>query len=229
MDWRDFAQRLGVMAHDLLAQESVDATLERITGAATELVEGCDAAGILVLVRGEAVTLAPSQPMAAKLDQLQYELGEGPCFDAVRAAVPGRVFRVADVTGMESRWPDFVPAARDLGVGSIMGFLLSTGDEEFGALNFYSQRPGAFTETSEAAGVVLASHAAVAISSARSHAQLEEAIATRHQIGEAMGILMARHRITGEQAFNVLRRYSQDNNTKLRDVARQVSERGALT
>ncbi len=72
-----------------------------------------------------------------------------------------------------------------------MGFLLFTEDEDLGALNLYSRRPGAFTEASELAGWLLASHAAVAFSSARTHAQMERAVATRHVIGEAMGISWA--------------------------------------
>ncbi|MGW5926992.1 GAF and ANTAR domain-containing protein [Streptomyces anulatus] len=228
MDWRGFAQQMGAMAHDLLEQPSVDRTLDRITGSATELVEGCDAAGILLLSDQEALSLAPSEPLVAELDQLQYRLGQGPCFDAARHAAKERVFRIADFTLVESRWPGFVPEALKLGVGSMMGFLLLTDDDDFGALNFYSHRPGAFTENSQTAGVLLASHAAVALSAARTHAQMEQAVATRHLIGQAMGILMARHHIAENDAFNVLRRYSQDNNVKLRDIARQVCEQGRL-
>lgn len=69
----------------------------------------------------------------------------------------------------------------------------------------------------------------MAFSSARSHAQLEQAVATRHTIGEAMGILMGSHRLTEEEAFDVLRRYSQENNIKLREVARRVCEQGSLS
>ncbi|MGW8889389.1 GAF and ANTAR domain-containing protein [Streptomyces sp. NPDC055749] len=228
MDWRGFAEQMGAMAHDLLEQPSVDRTLERITGSATELVEGCDAAGILLLNDQQAVSLAPSERLVVKLDQLHHRLGQGPCFDAARHSVKERVFRIADFTLEESRWPDFVPEALKLGAGSMMGFLLFTEDEDFGALNFYSREPGAFTEVSQTAGVLLASHAAVALSSARTHAQMEQAVATRHQIGQAMGILMARHHIAENEAFNVLRRYSQDNNVKLRDIAQQVSEQGRL-
>ncbi|WP_437105070.1 ANTAR domain-containing protein [Streptomyces californicus] len=43
-----------------------------------------------------------------------------------------------------------------------------------------------------------------------------------------MGILMARHNIPENQAFNTLRRYSQDHNVKLRDVALLLCEQGAL-
>ena len=126
-------------------------------------------------------------------------------------------------------WPRYVAEARKLGLGSMMGFLLYTEEEDLGALNIYSRSPGAFTEAGETAGWLLASHAAVAFSSARTHAQLEQAVATRHIIGEAMGILMGSHELTEDQAFDVLRRYSQDKNVKLREVARMICERGGLT
>ncbi|MER6029937.1 GAF and ANTAR domain-containing protein [Streptomyces sp. NPDC001851] len=229
MDWARFAQQMASMARDLLAQESLGATLERITGSATELVEGCDAAGIMVLHGAKVQTLAPTRQLVVDSDRLQERLAEGPCFDAARSGEREPVFRIADLTREQPRWPAFAPMAHQLGVGSMMGFLLYTEDEELGSLNLYSRRPGAFTEASELAGWLLASHAAVAFSSARTHAQMEHAVATRHTIGEAMGILMGSHHLTEEQAFDVLRRYSQENNIKLREVARRVCERGSLS
>ncbi|MGW0817843.1 GAF and ANTAR domain-containing protein [Streptomyces viridiviolaceus] len=228
MDWRVFAEQMASLARDLLAQDSLSATLERITASATELVEGCDAAGILILRGRKVQSLAPTDQVVVDSDRLQESLGEGPCFDAARSSTGQRQYRIADFTDEAHRWPAYVPEARRLGLGSMMGILLFTEDEDLGALDFYSRRPGAFTEASETAGWLLASHAAVAFSSARTHAQLQEAIGTRHTIGEAMGILMGSHRLTEDQAFAALRRYSQDHNVKLRDVARRVCERGGL-
>ncbi|WP_458248209.1 GAF and ANTAR domain-containing protein [Streptomyces sp. MAI_2237] len=219
---------MAAMARDLLAQDSVDATLERITSSAVELVEGCDAAGILVLQGRQVQTLAPTDDLVVDSDRLQERLGEGPCFDTARSSVRERVFRIPDLTGQQLRWPAFAPQASRLGIGSMMGFLLFTEDEDFGALNLYSRKPGMFTEASEQAGWLLASHAAVAFSSARTHAQLEQAMATRHVIGEAMGILMGSRRLTEEEAFDVLRRYSQEHNLKLREVARMICEQGGI-
>ncbi|MFF5030011.1 ANTAR domain-containing protein [Streptomyces collinus] len=228
MDWRTFAQQMATMARDLLAQDSVHATLERITSSATELVEGCDAAGVLIL-RGKRVeSLAPTHQLVVDSDSLQERLQEGPCFDAARTQAGERVFRIADFEAPSPRWPAYVPQGRKLGLGSMMGFLLFTEDEDLGALNLYSHNAGAFSEVSETAGWLLASHAAVAFSSARSHAQLEQAVSTRHMIGEAMGILMGSRHLTEDQAFDVLRRYSQEHNVKLREVARQVCEQGSL-
>lgn len=228
MDWRVFAREMASMARDLLAQDSVGATLEHITRAATERVPGCDAAGILLLHGKSVETLAPTHDLVVESDRLQERLAEGPCFDAARTSTGQRVFRIADFTAEQPRWPAYAEQARGLGVGSMMGFLLYTEDEDLGALDLYSHRPGAFTDDSETAGWLLASHAAIAFSSARSHAQMEQAVATRHVIGEAMGILMGSHRLTEEQAFDVLRRYSQEKNIKLREVARRVCEEGRL-
>ncbi|CAL9348490.1 GAF and ANTAR domain-containing protein [Streptomyces werraensis] len=227
MDWRLFAQRMASMARDLLAEHTLDATLEQISRSAVELVDGCDASGILVLSEGRVRSLAPTDPFVADSDKLQGELREGPCFDAARPDRPERVFRIPDLTAAPpERWPHFVPRARELGVGSMMGFLLYTREEELGALNMYSRKPGMFTEDSETAGWLLASHAAVAFATARSDEQMQEAIATRHLIGEAMGILMGRHHVTEDQAFDLLRTRSQRTNTKLRDVAREICESG---
>ncbi|KOX40834.1 GAF and ANTAR domain-containing protein [Streptomyces ardesiacus] len=227
-DWRGFAEQMASLARDLLAQESLNDTLERITASATELVADCDAAGILILRGKHVQSLAPTEQVVVDSDALQGRVGEGPCFDAARSSTGERQFRIADFTEEARRWPKYVPEARKLNLGSMMGFLLFTEDEDLGALNLYSYRPGAFTAADETAGWLLASHAAVAFSSARTHAQLQEAIGTRHTIGEAMGILMGRHRLTEDQAFAALRRYSQDNNVKLRDVAARVCEQGGL-
>ncbi|MFD6419990.1 GAF and ANTAR domain-containing protein [Streptomyces sp. NPDC060194] len=228
VDWHQFAHRMASMARDLLAQDTVEATLARITSSATALVPGCDAAGILVLTGTDARTLAPTDRLALESDRLQVRLGEGPCLDAARVAGGQRVFRIADLRETESRWPRYSAQARELGIGSMMGFLLFTDEEELGALNFYSRKPGAFGEADETAGWLLASHAAVAFSGARTHAQMEQALTTRHVIGEAMGILMGSRRLDEKQAFEALRRYSQENNVKLREVARRVCAQGTL-
>ncbi|MCQ8834339.1 GAF and ANTAR domain-containing protein [Streptomyces malaysiensis] len=228
MDWEGFAERMATMARDLLAQESVEATLERITEAAVDLVEGCDAAGILVLHGRHVETLAPTDGLVVRSDRLQERLGEGPCFDAARRLGGERVFRIKDFSQPEEYWPDYVGQARGLGIGSMMGFLLYTEHENLGALNVYSRRPAAFTKASETAGWLLASHAAVAFSSARTADQLQQAVETRHTIGEAMGILMERLRITEDDAFALMRRVSQERNVKLRDIARQICESGGI-
>lgn len=225
MDWREYAEQMAELARVLLAKDSVQATLDEIAASAVRLVDGCDAAGILAVRKGQAVTLAAHGDMVEDSDRLQGELCEGPCFDLAAQDSGERVFRIADMREPQPNWPRFAQAARDLGIGSMTGILLYTDRQDFGALNLYSRRPGAFTKDFETAGWLLASHAAVALASTQTIDQLEHAMESRHAIGEAMGILRERHHLSEDEAFAVLRRLSQHHNVKLRDIAQQVRAR----
>lgn len=222
MEWREFAEEMALLARTLLKQDSVQGTLDEIAAAAVRLVDGCDAAGILAVRKGRAITLSSYGDMVEDSDRIQGELAEGPCFDLARRADEDRVFRVPDMTEPQEHWPRYAAAARDLGIGSMTGVLLYTHDEDFGALNLYARRPGTFTKDVETAGWLLASHAAVALADARTIDQLQHALDTRHAIGEAMGILMERHGMDEDDAFSVLRRISQHHNVKLRDIAQRI-------
>lgn len=192
-----------------------------------KVVDGCDAAGIVTVDGSRVQTLAASEGKVRTSDAHQGEVGEGPCFDA--AGHPREVYRVFDLsTGHRERWPQYAPRARQLGIGNMMGFPLYTEHENLGALNLYSSTPGAFDAESEHAGRILASHAAVAFSGARTHAQLDNVLETRHEIGAALGILMERYSLGPDQAFTTLKSYSQHHNIKLREIARTIAEGGEL-
>lgn len=226
-DWEQVAIGLARMARDLLAQDSVQQALDRIVLHAMDLVDGCEAAGILVVRDDQVQTLAATDNVVRASDRLQGELREGPCFAAARDNE--EIYRIADLTSREQRWPRFVPRARELGVGSMMGFLLFTeGEHNLGALDMYSSLPGAFTERSEHVGWVLASHAAVALSRARHDAQLQEAISSRQDIGEALGIIMERHQVDEQAAFDMLTKISQNRNVKIRDLAHTINTTGKI-
>ncbi|CAM02876.1 GAF domain-containing protein [Saccharopolyspora erythraea NRRL 2338] len=224
---QELAIALARMSRNLLSQDTVQNTLNSIVEHAVDLVDGCEHAGILLLHnRRQVETAAATSELVRRSDTLQGELCEGPCFDAADNGV--QVYRIADMTGSVQRWAQYAPYARDLGIASMMGLLLYTDEEEYGALDLYSSRPEAFGEHSELVGWVVASHAAVAFSSARMDAQLQTAITTRQRIGEALGIVMERYRIDEEQAFQVLKRSSQHRNIKLRDIADHVTSTGEI-
>lgn len=77
---------------------------------------------------------------------------------------------------------------------------------------------GAFVDVAQLVG----SHASAAVRSVRMRESLNEAVAARHRIGLAQGILMARHGLTAEEAFQALKRHSQDTNAKLRSIADKI-------
>jgi ANTAR domain len=115
------------------------------------------------------------------------------------------------------------PRSVEIGVLSGLSLKLYTADRTAGALNLFSFKPKAFDAEDETTGVVLAAHAA-AIRARRQGEQLESALSTRDRIGQAKGIIMERFGVDDVQAFEMLRRLSQDSNTRLIEVAQRVIE-----
>jgi GAF domain-containing protein len=100
------------------------------------------------------------------------------------------------------------------------------GEADLGALALYSGKPQFFSDEALVdIGGVLADHAGIALEAARATDRadnLQIALESNRKIGMAIGILMAEHRITEQQAFDLLRTASQRNHVKLRDIADRV-------
>ena len=139
----------------------------------------------------------------------------------MQAALDDIVVRTDDFRN-EPRWPKYSPAALEHGVRSGLSFKLYTANRTAGALNLFSFHPNVWTARAETTGLVLAAHAAAAILASRQSEELESAVASRDRIGQAKGIIMERFKVDDVQAFALLRKLSQDSNTKLADIAEQV-------
>ena len=203
----------------------IEATLQAITATAVTVVPHADECGIsYVIGRSRIEPRASTGDLPRSLDALQERVQQGPCLDAVWEQ---EIVRVDDV-GADDRWPAFARQAAELGVGSMMCFRLFVEDDRLGGLNIYARSPGAFDDESQDVGHMLAAHAAVAVAGAEHEENLRAAVSSRDVIGQAKGILMERHRLTAEQAFAVLARVSQELNRKLGDIAREVSDTGAV-
>lgn len=221
------ATDLAGMARALLGQSSVQDTLDSIVVHAVKLVDGCEAASVLVVNKQVVSIVAASHDVARWSDEAQGKLRQGPCFDA--ASGGEQVYRIDDLNAQTSRWPEYTMRARELGIGSAMGFLLYTDDRDnLGALNMYSSRPGAFNPRAGHMGWIVASHAAVALSSARHAENMDFALASSRLIGEAIGIVMCRYRLTEDAAFAAIREASQRHNVKVRELAERITLTGEL-
>jgi GAF domain-containing protein len=227
----ELAQTFAGIARELQAEDTPEDVQRRVTRAAVDIMHGCDHAGISLISRhGEINTVAATDEVSLRVDAIQYEVGQGPCVNAI---AEHETFLIDDLT-TDERWPPFSHrAAAETGVHSMLSFrLFVDGDDgTIGALNLYSRRPGAFDEHDRSVGTILAAHAAIAVQAARNKERaehLEEAVRSNREVGMAMGILMASGHATQEQAFAALRRASQHLNRKLRDVAAEVVETGRL-
>ncbi len=212
------------LASELVDAPSLQEVLERALGLAVEIVPGCEEAGISLLQNRIIDTPASFGEIAARCDKLQEQLGEGPCITALLEA---DIIRIDDVA-TDTRWPRFAEGAVQEGVQSMLACRLATQRDKLGALNMYATKTNAFTPESEAMAVGYAAHVSLALSALDRESNLRRALESREVIGQAMGILMERHRITASQAFDVMVHASQRSNVKLRMIADELVRTGSL-
>lgn len=210
-----------VMAHwavELHDADGVEETAETAVAFACQAID-CDYAGMVLAAAGGRADIGTvTDELVTQLYQSQIEAGTGPMLEALTGDA---VVHVRDVT-TERRWPDWADAAAAAGIGAVLHVPMQGSNHAAGVLSLFSTKPRAFSGDDEAIAVLLGRHAAVAVSEAQHDADLHIALDARAAVGQAMGILMERFDLDEARAFAVLRRYSQDSNTKLRDVAQQL-------
>lgn len=201
--------------------EKVDPTLttDRICDLAVELVPPCAHASISIRARrGRPRTLAASSPVAERVDTAQYELQQGPNLTAIDE---NRTLVLQDLG--EGEWPAWTELAHEAGIRSLMCVrLIGARQQTIGAMTLYSEDTGPWDDETFELAKLYATHAAIAMNHAQVADGLHTALASRHLIGLAQGVLMTRHRLTATQAFAVLQKYSSESNVKVADVARDI-------
>ncbi|MEU4606440.1 GAF and ANTAR domain-containing protein [Kribbella sp. NPDC023972] len=217
METQELIAVVNEVATSLQVPMDLEATLDRISRSAAEAIPGIDYVSISVATKGGRIeTLAPTDPVANQADELQYQLGQGPCYEAV-TGVP--VVQVDDLA-TDLRWPEYGPkAASTFGLGSQLAFQFCADPHARGALNLYSTLPHQIDADTRELGAMFARLVAIALGWGRHDESLGEALVARQQIGQAVGIVMERYRLDADRAFSFLVRASQTGNVKLRDVA----------
>jgi hypothetical protein len=228
---RQFAQ----LARLLLNADTVADVLTLVVHVTFKLVPDADLVSMtLRSADGHLHTPAGTDPLATELDELQEHYQEGPCYDAAR--LPGITHTHSPHLAADPRWPQFGPKAVGHGFYSVLSTALLrdvTSPRLSGALNIYSrdkQKLGDDTTLDRA--LLLATHASLAVANTEAvrvaelrEIQLRRALDTRDVIGQAKGILMRHRGISADEAFDVLRRTSQDLNVKLVTLAETLTTR----
>jgi GAF domain-containing protein len=213
------------MALDLHDEPSTERTIDRIAEYAKAGMRSDDAGILLVHSRRRIETATATSERAERAHDLQTELDEGPCLDALTGDEP--YYLIGD-TATDPRWPRWGRIVADLGVRSVLSIRLETRARRYGSLNLYGSTPEMFGPDDLAVAAIFGRHASIALATSQETDGLQRAMDARKVIGIAMGILMERYAIEPDRAFDVLQRYSQTNNIKLREVAQQVADRRAL-
>lgn len=231
LDTPDFAvlgTHFGEITRRLAASDGqVDPKL--VVSLASAVVPHAHHCGITLLHRdGAPESVAVSDELPARVDALQYSLLEGPCLDASE----GDDLVVCEDLDSDDRWPAFGPACvATVGVRSMLSVRVLLVGTDRAALNFYSTTAAAFDDLDAGVASIFAPFAAMAVNQVvreREVNDLGAALGSSRQIGTAIGVLMARYKVTSEHAFELLSRASQHLNRKLRDVAADVALTGEL-
>lgn len=204
---------------------ALDELLQKTVLLARHTVGGAHAVSITVADTAGFRTSNFTSDEALAIDEAQYESDDGPCLRSLRSAS-----QVQLTVGAEDHRSVFDEVATEAGVTTVLSTPLIQGPgEAFGALNIYSRRDGAFAESDRRIATIIGEHAALLVQTAQALAaanqlneQLRLAVASREIIGEAKGIIMERQACTRDEAFDVLRRASQRENRKLREVAEDL-------
>lgn len=225
------AEALRALSQFVVSKISLGDTLLRVSELTIEALPAADMAGITLLgADGKAVTGVFTDPEAPEIDAAQYASGRGPCLDSWRLR---KIIRLDVIDDAKDDYPEFADAARAHGIRSTLSLPLQAGEDAAGAMNLYSKAENGFTVEDEGIGNLLASAAAIVLINASAYwqaaqlgEQLGQAMQSRAVIEQAKGILMARSpRLTADEAFDLLRKASQRENVKLRDIAQRIVDR----
>ncbi|KAA1418207.1 GAF and ANTAR domain-containing protein [Mumia zhuanghuii] len=210
---------LADLVEELHAADTPQQTADQVIKTLCELL-GMDEAGVTMIRRAGALeTVAATGLIARRADQLQSELREGPTLsDSWDETL--RLGELAD----DRRWPTWSAKVAGLGAASLLAVSLAPEASRIGVVSLYSREPRHFDNDDVALAHLFARHAAVALARAETEANLHIALDARKLIGQAQGILMERFGLDEPRTLEVLRRYSQHHNMKLRHVAQLLVE-----
>jgi ANTAR domain/GAF domain len=229
---RQLVGEFSAVAAALSGYTDVDEVLTDLSHASLRLVPHAEHASASRRAGSGFVTIGATSDVPPRVDRIQYELGRGPCVDAI---LTDSLFNAGDLR-IDPRWPEFGRrAAEETGILSMLAFRLFFEDagsaELLAGLNLYATKPDAFDDVDETMLGLVATHGALAISAAQQRRRADgvtAALQSNREIGAAIVVLMARLLITREQAFDLMRIASQRSNRKLREIAADVLETGTL-
>lgn len=174
---------------------------------------------------GDLRFVAASDPLLRALEQLQIELGEGPCLYAYREGVE---VLAGDLTD-EPRFPVFAAKALDAGLRSVFSFPLTHRDDCIGALNLYDGEIRELDDETVTIGRTLARVATTYLVHAREltnfklqNLQLTHALDSRVVIEQAKGFVAARRGVSPDDAWQLLRQRARSSQQRAHDVAAAV-------
>jgi GAF domain-containing protein len=217
-----FAERIAEVALLLENDDEDGSVLLRLPGLGVELVPGATGAAVTISAGGRGHTFAASDARIEELQQMQFAAGQGPVVETLRYNEARHVRDAAT----EERWIGFCRAVAEAGFSSLITLPLHTGQQPAGAVALYADRPGAFSGAAHDIAMLFAAQGGTAVHNAAVYGacrqmadNLQVALETRAIIEQAKGVLHAKLAVSPAEAFELIRRFSQNTNQKVRVIA----------
>jgi hypothetical protein len=164
--------------------------------------------------------------VAQRVDDFQFEFGEGPCMDAFTSGGP---VLIDDLTGSAARlrWPMFTAAASDAGVAAIFAFPLQVGAVKFGVLDLYGTRAGPLTPSEFSDALVLGDALTLRLLATGDGGDIEADLGDdpRAVVHQATGMITVQLGVGVEESLARLRGYAYAAGRSLGEVAADVVDR----
>jgi hypothetical protein len=237
--WKERTPGAGVPVREVEVPDAFAAAMDRLTrphyqpaDLAHPIVDALPVTGAAISTMGEFLgneTVSATDRLAARLDEVQFDLGEGPCWDALKNARP---VIEPDVRRKPSGvWPAFSEAIRQDDIGALFAFPLFVGPLRLGAIDLYSSRPQQLSDlhaqqTTAFAAVVsrlILHHALARVG--RDDTPEADPRFSRRVIHQATGMVLAQLNLPPDEARLVIQAHAFAVGRSMQEIAEDIVER----
>jgi hypothetical protein len=173
-------------------------------------------------------TISASDSLAARVDELQFDLGEGPCWDAMNLARP--ILEPDLRTRSSISWPAFLPAILDEQVSALFAFPLTVGPLRIGAVDLYSIRPVSLDSTQSRQAAAMADEVGKhvlrqALQAVAGEREETDNAYSRRLVHQATGMVLAQLRVPADEARLIIQGHAFAAGRSMMEVAQDIVER----
>jgi hypothetical protein len=225
----DHGDRLRVQARAVLTAEpnvvpDVAIGLDRLCRAAVDELGFDQVSVTLMTTAGSSVLVASAGLPGPGIQELQFDLGEGPGPDAYAA---GRPVLIPDLRSCDGRWPGFAAAAIERGTEAVFTFPLQLGAVRFGVLTCARAEAGSLVQRELSAGLIFAEVATELLldsSPTGDHPdpQLHAAIHVHDEVYQAQGMVTVDLAVSLDAALARMRAAAYAEGISLQELAADI-------
>jgi hypothetical protein len=173
-------------------------------------------------------TVCATDPDTAKLDEIQLDFGEGPCWESIATRRP--VLEPDLRHSRNTTWPLARQALHEAGLGAVFAFPLVVAGVNVGAVDLYATTATSISDQQQREGVLLAKVLARqvlrrAVTAAEQSAQDgpdQDNDFSRREVHQASGMIMAQMDISPDDALLVLRGHAFATGRPVREIAADI-------